>query len=131
MQPPEGWRERLAQRAEVQPFFMADALASFRALEGLDDAALAAWLGCPLEALPHIALCRRPDPASPRFRAEVEQIAAHTGAGALALVRLLRRVGAAGALRGAVAEQGAEYGLLAAARDHDNSENGDQEPDDG
>jgi hypothetical protein len=107
----------MARRAEHDPFFMASALTAFRRLEGLDDAALAAFLRCPVEMLPHLALCRRPDPASPRFQSDVTQIATYVRADPDRLVRLLRRVNAFAALTSATQQD-----LLAAARDREEEE---------
>ncbi len=111
---PADWHERMARRAEQDPFFMASALAAFRRLQGLDDHALADFLRCPAEMLPHLALCRRPDPTSPRFRSDVTQIATYTRADPDQLVRLLRRVSVLVAL-----EATAQQNLLAAARDRE------------
>ncbi|MER3421190.1 MAG: hypothetical protein C4290_12020 [Chloroflexota bacterium] len=114
IEPPAGWHERLARRAEQNAAFMASALAAFRRLQRLDDRALAAFLRCPPEMLPHLALCRRPRPASPRFQADVTQIAAYVRADPDQLVRLLRRVDVAAAFS---ADTAAEH--LAAARDRE------------
>ncbi len=113
-EPPEGWHERMARRAEQDAAFMASALAAFRRLQRLDDRALAEFLHCPVEMLPHLALCRRPDPTSPRFQADVTQIATYVRADPDQLVRLLRRVNAIAAL-----EAAAQQDFLAAARDRE------------
>lgn len=127
-EPPAGWHDRMARRAEQDPFFMASALAAFRRLQGLDDDALAAFLRCPAEMLPHLALCRRPDPASPRFQSDVTQIATYARADPDQLVRLLRRVNVFAAL-----EPAAQQDLLAAARDREEETDThqDMEPNDG
>ncbi|MFN8557421.1 MAG: hypothetical protein U0531_08745 [Dehalococcoidia bacterium] len=103
-----------ARRAEADDFFVGAALAAYRDLEELDDDGLMRALGCDRAGLTRLALCRRPDPASPRFMADVERIAAHAGALPIALVRLLRAVEAHAALSG-----GARTGFLAAARDRE------------
>lgn len=127
-EPPEGWHERMARRAEQDAAFMASALAAFRRLQGLDDRALAEFLRCPVEMLPHLALCRRPDPTSPRFQTDVTQIATHARADPDQLVRLLRRVNAIAAL-----EAAAQQDFLAAARDREEETEAqrDTEPNDG
>jgi hypothetical protein len=104
-----GLLARAATRAEREPFFLASALAAYRALSGLDDAALAAELGCAESALARLALCRRPRGDSPMFREDVTRIAAATGADAARLARLLRAADAAETLRAAPSA-----GLLAA-----------------
>jgi hypothetical protein len=55
-----------ARCSESIPTTIGYTLAAHRRRTGLDDGALAAYLGCPAEALPRLALCRRPDPSSPR-----------------------------------------------------------------
>ena len=92
---------RAAARAEGDPFFLAAALAAYRADAELDNAALAAELGCAESALPRLSLCRWPRGDSPMFREDVNRIAAYTGVNAARLARLLRAVDAASALRAA------------------------------
>jgi hypothetical protein len=57
--------QALAARAEDKPFFMAWLLAAYAQSEGLDDAGLAAALGCSREEVVMLRLCRAPrtDPA--------------------------------------------------------------------
>src|SRR5579884_606427 len=85
--------EQLARRAEGHPGFIGYALAAYRRHYGLDDAALAAWLGISPRQLAYLALYRRPDPLDPAFEAVVERIAAATGCRAERLAALLRQVG--------------------------------------
>jgi hypothetical protein len=113
---------RAARRMEGDVFYMASALAAYRAIEGLDDESLAARLSCDVDDLPSLALCRRPDPTSPRFQAEVQRIADYAGVQPLALVRLLRAVNTGNALRGQRTSLPDNRGLLAAARDHEEPE---------
>jgi hypothetical protein len=108
-----------AQRAEHQPFFVASALAAYRALHNLNETELAAFLGCTPEALPRLALCRLPDASTPRFRPEVERIASFSGVNSLHLAILLRDVDSTTALRRLTQSQRQtpEQGFLLAARD--------------
>lgn len=122
--PPENYLARFARRVEQDSSFMASALAAYRAAENLDDVGLAAMLGCALDDLPVLALCSRPDPASARFQADVRRIAAYVGVNPLALVRLLRAVDAAEALRGGIAR---DAGLLAARDREDETGAGEAE----
>jgi hypothetical protein len=71
--------ERLAQRAATDPFFLGYRLAAYAQLHDLNDAALAARLGCTPELLPTIRLCRAPrmDPLS--FREDVLCVAEKFG----------------------------------------------------
>lgn len=83
---------RLARRVEADPSFMAHTLASYRRRRRLDDTVLAAVLRCSVEALPRLALCRRPDPDSASFRTDLAHIAHYVGCDADRLASLLRTV---------------------------------------
>jgi hypothetical protein len=113
--------DALARRVVDDPFFLGEALAAYARSEGLDDAGLAAALGCSVEGLARLRLCRRPDPA--RFGADVARIAERFGARADALAEAVRRADALAALRDASAGA-AEAGLLMAARDRDEDDEG-------
>src|SRR6266516_2521566 len=54
--------DTLAARAAGEPFFLAWLLAAYADSEGLDDAGLAAVLGCPVQELAMLRLCRAPRP---------------------------------------------------------------------
>jgi hypothetical protein len=108
------WR-RAVERAGRLPFFVAGALRAYQTGHGLCDAELARFLGCPLEALPGLALCRRPDTEGEGFRAEVERIAAYAGADPFRLAQLFCDVATAEALSGA--RPAAGQGFLMAARE--------------
>jgi len=131
-------RDRLlawaARRARERESLMASALASYQRLHQLDDAGLAAWLGCSVPALADLALCLRPAGEAMSFRPDVERIAAHTGASSGRLARLLRETDTVTALRAAPGEPQADQGVLKAARDRrdddgsDNNGGNDREP---
>ncbi len=106
-------------------FFLASALKAYSSFNELDDAALAAHLGCSLQDLPRLALCRRPAPEPTVFRKEVEQIAAYASAKAERLAQLLREVETLEALQMAEKSVTASGpGLLMAARDRADKEKG-------
>lgn len=104
-----------AERASGRPYFLASPLLAYARAERLDDAGLAARLGCDPADLPRLLLCRRPTGGGSVFRTDVEAIAARFGLDATRLARLIR---SADALR-AVGEEAPEQtgGRLAAARD--------------
>jgi len=114
--PDQSLLQRAARRASQCPFFLASAFSEFQSLRGLDEEGLARWLGCPMQSLVKLALCRRPDGASPRFRAEIEQIATYGGACPVRLAQLIREVDSVAALRCAPSAGG--HGVTMAARDH-------------
>jgi hypothetical protein len=106
--------DALAKRVEGDPFFLAALLKVYAASEHLDDAGLAAALGCRPDALTGLRLCRAPR-AEPRdFRADVARIADYFGLDEARLLAVLRR---AEALRALAAAQAGTRGLLLAARD--------------
>ena len=90
----EQWRRHAAKRAAAEPFFVASALAAFQRRHRMSAARLATWLGCPDADLSKLALAPRPDPASPRFAAEVSCIAAAIGCDRDRLAELLTQAAA-------------------------------------
>jgi hypothetical protein len=117
---------RLADLASSRASLMSSLMLLYREQEKMDDEQLADFLGCELEVLPRLALCRRPRPA-PRFREDVEAIAGHTGADPSRLARLVRAAEAAEGMRtsGAHAHTAS---VLMAARDREDDEAGEDTP---
>lgn len=105
-----------ANRAATQAFFLANYLAQYQALQHMEDAQLADFLGCTEEKLRDLALCRRPDPSTPGFKAEVELIATYAGLKSTRLAELIRNVEALTALTTTATTQHSNS-LLMAARD--------------
>jgi hypothetical protein len=93
---------------------------------------LAAYLGCAPEELPKLALCRVPHATTPRFREDVERIAAYVHADSSRLVQLLREVAATTALQSAphVRSTDRRPEFLLAARDRLEAEPSTAPPDD-
>ncbi len=98
---------------------LASTLRIYRDLNDLDETALAAYLGCNIEALPRLALCRRPESDRPGFRQQVEQIAIYAGTRLDRLAQVIREVDAMKALSNAPFsdERASRRGFLMAARD--------------
>src|SRR5438270_12828994 len=69
----------LAARAAGDPTFLASVLAAYAVSEGLDDAGLAAALGCPPGELSRLRLCRVPRAEPEQFRDDVSRIAGRFG----------------------------------------------------
>jgi hypothetical protein len=125
----------LAAGLENDTAFMAHVLARYRQFEGLDQTTLAEELGIPLFLLARLALCRRPDADSPNFIDEVNEIADFVLADEMKLIRIIREVDSLTALDNrannleteeAVLENRFAAGILAAARDRSEDEDGDQ-----
>ena len=53
--------ENLALRMENDPFFLACPLRLFAQSKGLDNSQLANWLGCSMQLLLPLRLCRAPE----------------------------------------------------------------------
>ncbi len=81
---------RAAHAAARHPFLVAPALTAYRHRHALDQATLAAWLGCAVVQLHGLALCRRPRPTTPTFATEVQALAAFIGCDATRLAALLQ-----------------------------------------
>lgn len=108
---------RALKRAAADPFFLGSALEAYRSLNGLDDTALADYLGCSTGDTIRLAFCRRPVTDAMTFRREVEQIAAYASARAERLGQLLREVESIDALQAAERGIRSGQGFLMAARD--------------
>ena len=81
---------RAAKSAEGDPSKIAFSLAAYRRRFGLDEAELAAFLGCTRTRLYGLALCPRPQTDSPDFEVGVRSLAAYIGCDAGPLITLLR-----------------------------------------
>ncbi len=112
-----------ARRTDEDPFFLGYDLREYRKSAEVDDNDLATFLECSLNALAHLALCRRPDPSSSSFRSDVEKVSAHCKVNAQKLAVLLREVDAIRAMRTAPHTQPAQRTshspVLMAARDRE------------
>jgi hypothetical protein len=107
--------DRLATKASADPAFLGFRLAAFAAAEGLDDAGLAARLGCEPAALTAVRLCLAPRPGA-NFREDVLCVAGKFGLDAVALAAAAK-YGRVGAVR---ADAPAEPpGMILAARDRE------------
>jgi hypothetical protein len=82
--------DRLAGRLQSDPFFLAAPLACYAESQKVDDAALAGRIGCDLDTLTRLRLCRNPDPLPPRFWQEVECIAVRIHLDADRLAEIVR-----------------------------------------
>jgi hypothetical protein len=109
--------ERLAQRAAVDPYFLAFALAEYAAAEGLDDAGLAAALGAAPEVLAHVRLCPAPRADPDGFRADVDRVAAAFGLNRDVLANVARHGQVIAGMRAAAEANPAAAGAMLAARD--------------
>lgn len=67
--------ENLALRMEKDPFFLACALRLFAQSKQLDDSQLATRLGCSMQTLLSVRLCRAPEAESNRFLKDIRRIA--------------------------------------------------------
>jgi hypothetical protein len=107
----------LARRVADAPDFLAYALAEYARSERLEDAGLAERLGCSVEALTHLRLCRMPRTPAPLFWQDVEQIAQRFAVTAEVLAEVARRGQSLFHLRAAASGQKDERSILMAARD--------------
>lgn len=116
-----------AARLEGDGFFMASALASYRAEFGLNDQQLAETLDCNVEALTTLAFCRAPRLDNEKlFLSDVRAIADYADSDWEELARIVRKVQSLGTLRRF--EGTAEDRLLKAARDKHSGPEGPYKP---
>jgi hypothetical protein len=107
----------LAGRVADAPDFLACALAEYVRSERLNDTTLAARLGCSVETLLHLSLCRMPAAQASLFWRDVERIAARFLVNAEVLAEVVRRGQVLINLRNAEVGRTQEPGFLLAARD--------------
>lgn len=81
---------RLGRRAGLDPHFFAFALAEYAAAEGLDDPALAAFLGTTPAGLTPLRLCPAPRTDPEPFAADVDRLAAQFGLNRDAVAQIAR-----------------------------------------
>lgn len=108
----------MAQRVSNDPFFLACPLAEYARSERLDDAALAVRLGCRVEDLSRLRLCRAPRAGEVEFRSDVTAIAAAFGIDTATFAHAVRHGEGLVRLRES-ARLARELGHLLAARDGD------------
>lgn len=109
-----------AKRAAEEPRLLGHELREYREVNDATEDDLAIALDCSRDALVCLALCRRPNPNAPSFRADVEQISLHCGVNAQKLAVLLREVDSLRTIRQVPVPPhvgAGQAGLLAAARD--------------
>ncbi len=111
--------EALAARAAGEPFFLACPLAAYASSEGIDDARLAAALGCPAQELAMLRLCRAPRAEPGKFWDDVNEVAVRFGIDPNVLADAVRRGQVILRLREAWAGASRAGGSLLAARDTD------------
>jgi hypothetical protein len=83
--------EKLATRLESDPFFLACPLGLFARSEKLDDRQLAERLGCAVETLVQVRLCRAPAGEAAQFQKDIACIAATFAVDASVLTEAVRR----------------------------------------
>ena len=114
--------ERAAQRAMTSEFFLASTLYEYQQANHFDAKALAARLGCDVNDLPRLALCRRPSATDQRaFWHDIEHLAQRFRLRADQLATIIRRVDSLRALRQHQTSTLNAQGMLRAARDREES----------
>ena len=113
--------QHLAHKVASDPFFLAHPLAEFARSEQLDDFGLAARLGCRVDDLAMIRLCRAPRTDPNGFRDDLTAITTRFGLDPVALAAAVRHGQGLATLRSAPQPDGAP-GALLAARDHEGPE---------
>ncbi|RKH33772.1 hypothetical protein D7Y13_20385 [Corallococcus praedator] len=84
------WLKRAAERSTVEPGMLGNVFGTYQVLEDCTAEALAEELGCTLDTLNLLALCRRPE--GDAFIEQVKDICRRFDVTPSALVSVLRRV---------------------------------------
>ncbi|CAN96316.1 hypothetical protein predicted by Glimmer/Critica [Sorangium cellulosum So ce56] len=115
------WLDRASRRSGECEWTLGAALDEYCRTEGKTREQLAALLGCRVDSLDWLSLCRKPDPE--RFAEDVTRIAERFQIEGPRLAQIIRRVDAVAVLRRATHEECNEPMLLA-ARDRDKGAGG-------
>jgi transcriptional regulator with XRE-family HTH domain len=110
------WLEHAARQSAERLWTLGSALDEYCRMEGLTREQLSTGLGCSVDSLAWLSLCRRPAPD--HFAEDISKIAERFQIEASKLAEIVRRVDVVAALRRPVSMQEAESVLLA-ARDRD------------
>ena len=104
--------DEMAERSRHEPFFFGWLLEQYAVAERLDDAALAAELGCNVAELRGLRLCRAPRDDQAGMREDIRRVAEVLGLNEGKLVRVVRRAKVMAMFQN-------KGGSLMAARDRD------------
>ena len=109
-----------AERAADEPSFFAYVLREYRAMFSLDQRSLARKLGCTVDDMTRLALCRKPDLSAPKWSEDLEKVANYVRVDAVLLLNILREVDSLAVMKTVPSASNAfpepQPGLLAAAR---------------
>jgi hypothetical protein len=130
--------QRAAARASSDPFYLGHSLAMYKASEGIDDTALAGFLGCALDDISRIALCRQPGvPDETSLKSDIVILIERFALKRESFIHLIRRVQfiAAASTNTPTTSfnptQRTEYLLAAQDRDDATSDPNNQDPEEG
>jgi hypothetical protein len=115
-----------AARAANDPFFLGYLFESMIKTGRVTRDAVASRLGCSLDRLFQLYLCRTPRDDALSFREDVVRIASFAGCDAAALAQFVREAGALQSMRGATPQRASSF--LLAARDRIDPDRSDQHP---
>lgn len=116
---------RFVSRTKDDPLFVGHSLRAFAAARDLDEAHIAAFLGCGQGAISRLAMCRQPSVNEETYQQDIEQIAAFVGCDSSRLQQLLRETMGISVLRESTASVRDNVTLLA-ARDRQDEPDGDE-----
>lgn len=109
------WLDHAARHSSERPWTLGAVLEEYSRVEGVTRAETASFLGCDVDSLAWLSLCRKPAPD--RFLEDVSRIAERFQIDGFKLAQLIRRVDAIVVLRRTTTAE--EETLLLAARDRD------------
>jgi hypothetical protein len=120
MMPKPEWLDVAARRSGEHPWTLGVIFEDYCRIEGITRADLAAFLGCSVDSLAWMSLCRRP--AADHFADDVSKISERFNADASKLAHIVRRVDVLGAMRQPTIPREDEERMLLAARDREDDE---------
>lgn len=112
------WLELAARRSKREAWMLGHAFEKYRQLEGMSEEGLAKELGCSVETLNWMALCRRPE--GDHFNEQATAIAERHGVDDYLLLQVLGRLKVVEVFQESSADGSAQQGgMLMAAQDRE------------
>lgn len=125
MMPKPEWLDVAAGRSVEHPWTLGVVFETYCRMEDVARSDLASFLGCSLDSLAWMSLCRRP--AADHFGDDLAKICERFNVDASKLAHIVRRVDVVAALQqSTISREDEEEPMLLAARDRDDEEETDE-----
>lgn len=115
---------KIAEKAKQRKFFLSSTFSIFQSAHGINDEELSQILGCSIDDLNRLALCRKPNSEILSFKEEVEQISNSFSVDKVRLAQIIKEVDSIILFREIDHSNLDNKGFLIAARENEGREEG-------